>query len=109
VVWYGELEANADFAMWNCSPRTHSVTQSGGGMEIAHFSLSRPFEFSRIPRSRSLTTMADTKDKVKDAIDRGAKKAKDFTDKAADKARDAAKRAGESIENAGKKIKDAGK
>ena len=52
--------------------------------------------------------MADTKDKVKDAIDSGAEKAKEVTDKAAEKAREAAKGVGKAVQDAGKKISDAG-
>jgi methyl-accepting chemotaxis protein len=61
------------------------------------------------PLTQELGQMADTKDKVKEAIDAGAAKAKEATDKAAQKASEAAKGVGNAVQNAGKKIADAGK
>jgi hypothetical protein len=52
--------------------------------------------------------MADTKDKVKDAIDTGAEKAKEATDAAAQKSSEAAHKVGDKIQEAGQKIKDLG-
>jgi hypothetical protein len=63
----------------------------------------QPFSFYR-----SLL-MADTKDKVKDAIDNTADAAKKATDKVSDKVKEGAQKTGEAVENAGKKIKKTGK
>jgi hypothetical protein len=58
---------------------------------------------------RRSNPVPDTKDKVKDAIDAGAQKAKEATDKAAEKAREAAKGVGKAVQDVGKKISDTGK
>ncbi len=53
--------------------------------------------------------MASTKDKVKNAIDEGASKAKEVTDKAAQKVGEAAKKTGQKVQETGKKIANYGK
>ncbi len=52
--------------------------------------------------------MANTKDKVKGAIDRTAKAAKKGVEKATDKASDAARTVGKKVKETGQKIKDLG-
>jgi predicted PurR-regulated permease PerM len=55
------------------------------------------------------TAMADTREKIKGAIDKAADKAKDLTDKATDKAKDAASAVGQKMKDMGQKVKDQGK
>ncbi len=53
--------------------------------------------------------MTDVKDRVKDAIDEGAAKAKNATDAVAEKASETVQTVGEKVQDAGKKIEDSGK
>ena len=51
--------------------------------------------------------MSDTKDKIKDGIDRSADKAKEVTEDVADSTKEAAHDVGEKVKETGQKIKDA--
>jgi hypothetical protein len=53
--------------------------------------------------------MADTKGRVKDAIDNAADKAKNAAGKAVDKTKEVTKDVGKGVKKAGESIKDAGK
>ncbi len=59
--------------------------------------------------SPEVMTMSDTKDKIKDGIDKIAQGAKNATEKVAEKASEAAQNVGEKVKEAGEKIKDAGR
>ena len=63
--------------------------------------------FSR-PIPQQEKAMADTKDKVKENIDKAAEKAKEWTDKSVDKGKETARKVGDKMKEAGEKVREQG-
>jgi hypothetical protein len=85
-------------------PAAVGAGRGSAGTLIAPFSNFPSVCFLLCERRR---TMADTKGKIKDAIDKTADKAKDAIDKTVDKTKELAKDAGQKTKEMGQKMKDA--
>lgn len=84
-------------------PRLPSRTAS----QLRFSPLFRSSTSTPFPRVQG-ATMADTKEKIKEGVDKAAEKTKEAVDGAAHKASEAARAAGKKVKEAGEKIEDAG-